>query len=48
MFSDIPGTPARRQQIPRTINSIFTPSLLAAYNASIIAGSEIEFSLIVI
>ena len=48
MFSDIPGTPARRQQIPRTIIFIFTPAELAAYNASIIAGSEIELSFIVI
>ena len=26
MFSDTPGTPGRRQQMPRTMSSIFTPA----------------------
>ena len=30
MFSDSPGTPGRRQQMPRTTRSIFTPAWLAA------------------
>ena len=29
MFSDRPGTPGRRQQMPRTTPSIFTPAWLA-------------------
>ena len=30
MFSDIPGTPGRRQQMPRTTRSIGTPAWLAS------------------
>ena len=48
MFSDSPGTPARRQQMPRMSRSIWTPAWLAAYSASIISASPIELALIVI
>jgi hypothetical protein len=30
MFSDSPGTPGRRQQIPRTMSWMRTPASLAA------------------
>ena len=30
MFSDVPGIPGRRQQIPRTSKSMETPAVLAA------------------
>ena len=30
MFSDSPGTPGRRQQMPRTTRSIFTPACEAS------------------
>ena len=39
MFSDNPGTPGRRQQMPRTTRSISTPACDAAYNRSIDSGS---------
>ena len=45
MFSDTSGMPTRRQQIPRTIRSIFTPAALASYRAEIISGSHREFIL---
>src|SRR5712692_9639558 len=35
MFSDSPSTSGRRQQMPRTIRSILTPAVLAAYSSSI-------------
>ena len=44
MFSDRPGTPGRRQQMPRTTKSIRTPHWLARYRASMIAGSTRAFS----
>ena len=43
IFSLTPGIPTLRQQIPRTIRSIFTPAADASYNASIIPGSQREF-----
>ncbi len=33
MFSEIPSTPGRRQQIPRTLRSIRTPACEASYSA---------------
>jgi len=45
MFSLIPATPGRRQQIPRMIKSIFTPACDAAYRASMISRSTREFIL---
>ena len=35
MFSEMPGKPGRRQQMPRTTRSIGTPAWLARYRASI-------------
>ena len=43
MFSDSPGTPGRRQQMPRTTSSIDTPACEASYSASMISGSTSEF-----
>ena len=43
MFSDKPGRPGRRQQIPRTTSSIVTPACEASYSASMISGSTSEF-----
>ena len=45
MFSLTPGTPGRRQQMPRTIRSICTPACEARYSASITAGSTRRFIL---
>ena len=45
MFSTEPGTPGRRQQMPRMTRSICTPALLASYSASTISGSPSEFIL---
>src|SRR5712691_1358135 len=45
MLSDIPGTPGRRQQIPRTTRSMLTPACEALYNRSMMAGSTSELSL---
>ena len=45
IFSDSPGTPGRRQQMPRTTSSMRTPRWLARYRASMMAGSTSEFSL---
>ena len=39
IFSLTPGTPGRRQQMPRTIRSIGTPSREAAYISSIMPAS---------
>ena len=43
IFSLTPGIPTRRQQIPRTIRSIFTPLADASYSAAIMPGSQREF-----
>ena len=43
MFSDRPGTPARKQQMLRTIRSIRAPACDAAYSSSIISESTIAF-----
>src|SRR3546814_3771481 len=40
---DMPSTPGRRQQMPRTTKSISTPASLASYSFSMIAGSTSEF-----
>ncbi|MNN32212.1 hypothetical protein D3C81_1459250 [compost metagenome] len=45
IFSDRPGTPGRRQQIPRMTSSIRTPHWLARYRASMISGSTRAFIL---
>ena len=45
MLSLTPGTPGRRQQIPRTINSIFTPACDAWYSARIMRLSTSAFIL---
>ena len=45
MRSESPGTPGRRQQMPRTMRSISTPAWLAAYSSSISAGSTRLFIL---
>ncbi|PAV67574.1 hypothetical protein WR25_22199 [Diploscapter pachys] len=39
IFSDMPGTPGRRQQMPRMISSTATPAPLASYNLSMMIGS---------
>ena len=39
MFSDNPGTPGRRQQMPRTMRSICTPACDAAYSSSMSSAS---------
>ena len=39
MFSDRPGTPGRRQQMPRITAMIFTPAREASYSASISVSS---------
>ena len=44
MFSDRPGTPGRRQQMPRTTAMIFTPAREARYSASISVSSTSELS----
>ena len=43
IFSERPGTPGRRQQMPRTTRSISTPARLASYSASMISPSTSEF-----
>ena len=43
IFSLIPGMPTFRQQIPRTIRSIFTPAADARYSAAMISRSHREF-----
>ena len=43
MFSLTPGIPVFKQQMPRTIRSIFTPAALASYSAAIISLSQSEF-----
>ncbi len=45
MFSDSPGTPGRRQQMPRTTRSMLTPACEARYSRSMIAGSTSAFIL---
>ena len=45
MRSDTPGTPGRKQQMPRTMRSISTPALLAAYSARMTGGSTSALSL---
>ena len=45
MLSLRPGTPGRRQQMPRTTRSTCTPAIEAAYSRSIICGSTSELSL---
>ena len=40
MFSDRPGTPGSRQQMPRTIRSICTPACDARYSAAMIAAVD--------
>ena len=46
MLSERPGTPGRRQQMPRTTQSTCTPAWLARYSASMMPGStsELHFS----
>src|SRR2546427_4181453 len=39
MFSETPGRPGRRQQMPRMTSSIVTPACEAPYSASITDGS---------
>ena len=48
IFSLIPGIPVFRQQMPRTIRSIFTPAAAAAYKAAITSLSHREFILAMI
>ena len=43
MFSESPGMPGRRQQMPRTTSSIETPACEASYSASMMSGSTSEF-----
>ena len=43
IFSLKPGTPAFKQQIPRTTSSIFTPAQEASYSAEMISLSQREF-----
>ncbi len=45
MLCDTPAMPGRRQHMPRTIRSIFTPVWLALYSALIILGSVSELNL---
>ena len=45
MFSEMPGRPGRRQQMPRITRSIGTPAWLARYRASIARWSTSELSL---
>ena len=45
MFSEMPGSPGRRQQMPRITRSIGTPAWLASYSASIVSRSTSELSL---
>ena len=45
MFSDRPGTPGRRQQMPRTTAATFTPAREASYSLSISRSSTSEFIL---
>lgn len=45
MFSLSPGTPGRRQHLPRTWSSIFTPADEARYSASMVSSSESELHL---
>ena len=42
MFSVLPGTPARTQQMPRTIISTRTPAQLASLSLAMISGSLME------
>ena len=44
-LSLMPGTPGRRQQMPRTIRSIDTPACDARYSASIVSVSATAFIL---
>ena len=41
IFSDSPGTPGRKQQMPRITRSMPTPCALALYKASMISGDSI-------
>ena len=43
IFSESPGMPGRRQQMPRTTSSIETPACDASYSASMMSGSTSEF-----
>src|ERR1700712_5462403 len=43
MFSESPGSPGRRQQMPRTASSIETPACEASERASMMSGSTSEF-----
>ena len=43
IFSLKPGTPAFRQQMPRTTSSIFTPAQDASYRQAMISRSQREF-----
>src|SRR5918997_1410430 len=45
MFSESPGIPGRRQQVPRTIRSMRTPARAALYKASMTVGSTSAFIL---
>ncbi len=48
MFSLTPLMPVLRQQMPRTIRSIFTPAEAALYSAAITSWSQREFILAMI
>ena len=48
MFSDTPGTPGRRQQMPRTLRSTGTPACEARYSARMQRASTSEFIFIAI
>ena len=43
MFSETPGTPGRRQQMPRTLRSTGTPACEASYRAWMQRASTSEF-----
>jgi hypothetical protein len=45
MFSETPGSPGRRQQMPRTIRSMCTPAIEARYRARMISGSTSALTL---
>ena len=45
MLCDTPGTPGRRQHMPRTTRSMRTPAWLALYSARMILASVSELNL---
>ena len=48
MFSEMPGRPGRRQQMPRTLSSTWTPACEAAYSARMQRPSTSAFIFIAI